>query len=31
MLSQAQKDDVLSRLAFGGLTEARVASLGTHR
>ena len=31
MLSQAQKSDVLSRLAFGGLTEARVASLGTHR
>jgi len=31
MLSQSQKDDVLSRLAFGGLTEARVASLGTRR
>ena len=31
MLSQSQKDDVLSRLAFGGLTEARVASLGTDR
>jgi hypothetical protein len=31
MLSQTQKDDVLSRLAFGGLTEARVASLGTRR
>ncbi len=29
MLSQAQKDDVLSRLAFGGLTEERVATLGT--
>lgn len=29
MLSQSQKDDVLSRLAFGGLTEARVASLGS--
>jgi len=31
MLSQAQKDDVLSRLAFGGLTEQRVASLGIRR
>src|SRR5690349_10227359 len=31
MLSQVQKDDVLSRLAFGGLTEQRVASLGTRR
>lgn len=31
MLSQAQKDDVLSRLAFGGLTESRVASLGMRR
>jgi hypothetical protein len=31
MLSQSQKQDVLSRLAFGGLTEARVASLGTRR
>lgn len=31
MLSQTQKDDVLSRLAFGGLTEERVASLGTRR
>ena len=31
MLSQTQKDDVLSRLAFGGLTEQRVASLGTRR
>lgn len=31
MLSQAQKDDVLSRLAFGGLTEERVATLGTRR
>jgi hypothetical protein len=28
MLSQSQKDDLLSRLAFGGLTESRVASLG---
>lgn len=28
MLSQTQKDDVLSRLAFGGLTEQRVAMLG---
>lgn len=28
MLSQGQKRDVLSRLAFGGLTEERVASLG---
>jgi len=28
MLSQTQKDDVLSRLAFGGLTEERVAMLG---
>ena len=31
MLSQAQKDDLLSRLAFGGLTEARVAMLGARR
>ena len=31
MLSQTQKDDVLSRLAFGGLTESRVASLGVRR
>lgn len=31
MLSQAQKNDVLSRLAFGGLTEQRVASLGVRR
>ena len=31
MLSQTQKDDVLSRLAFGGLTESRVASLGSRR
>ena len=28
MLSAAQKDDVLQRLAFGGLTEERVATLG---
>ena len=28
MLSQAQKSDLLSRLAFGGLTEERVATLG---
>lgn len=31
MLSQAQKDELLTRLAFGGLTEARVAMLGARR
>jgi hypothetical protein len=31
MLSQTQKSDVLSRLAFGGLTEEKVATLGMRR
>jgi len=31
MLSASQKNDVLQRLAFGGLTEERVATLGIRR
>ena len=31
MLSQSQKSDLLQRLAFGGLTDARVAVLGSGR